>query len=147
MTATDLDALWAAAVAAPHDDGLKLILADACADADDHDAERALRWCAENHKWPTDLEDEEIAARIPTRCLSGRFGWFGEVRDEDGMVRDPVFGRLPWPVWEWYMKGEVCYGGGKNGVDRFLSPYPLCRDNDIRVVLRRLGQALEWAGG
>ncbi len=156
MTATDLAALWAAAEAAPGDDGLKLVLADALAEAGDADAERAVRWCVANRKWPkrTNLHRQADGGY-------GRWGWFGQTArgspppDRDANVRT----RLPFALWAWFLvRGEPAPGflefvrlsaGSVDFSDDqygWSGPFPTCRDDDIRVVFRRLGRALEWAG-
>lgn len=135
MTAADLAALWAAAESDPRDDGRKLVLADACADAGDPAAERALRWCVANGKWP------DFARANPR----GAWGWFGAIAHNSAVVFPPY---LPERVWMWFLGGVA--GGGDRGyryesMGYYQGPFPWCRDDDIAVVVRRLGLALEWA--
>lgn len=126
---TDLDALWAAVADRPADDGLKLILAD----AGDEAAERALRWCVANGRWP----EANGNLFIPPHQT---WGWCGDAGIDEFYPNDSI-SRLPNRLWRWFMKGEPL----PTVLGPLLSPFPLCRDDDLRVVVRRLGEALATA--
>lgn len=155
VTATDLDALFAAALESPADAGLKLILADALADAGDPVTERAVRWCVANGKWPNFTHNGVSSGE------AGHWGWYGQTARNlpDARSDGNLGSRLPFDLWSWFLvrgkpePGFLEFVRKSGGTDDFAEaiyewsgPFPHCRDDDIRIVLARLGQALEWAG-
>jgi hypothetical protein len=143
MTET-IAGLWAAVRDRPGDDGLKLVLADACAEAGDGVTERALRWCVAKKKWPNDRGDQEIAKATMD---AGRYGWFGQPvpGHTSGTLERHPNSVLSHTVWAWFLRERVRGRGRTPRHFKNLRPLPWCRDDRIDVIIYRLGLALAWA--